>query len=52
MSPFLLVFAVIIVICVFLNKLSSKLGIPVLLFFLMLGLLFGMKDPEFADNTS
>lgn len=52
MSLFLLVFAVIIVICVFLNKLSSKLGIPVLLFFLMLGLLFGMKDPEFADNTS
>lgn len=52
MSPLLLVFAVIIVICVFLNKLSSKLGIPVLLFFLMLGLLFGMKDPEFADNTS
>ena len=39
MSPFLLVFAVIIVICVFLNKLSSKLGIPVLLFFLMLVLL-------------
>ena len=39
MAPFLLVFAVIIVICVFLNKLSSKLGIPVLLFFLMLVIL-------------
>ena len=39
MSPFLLVFAVIIVIWVFLNKLSSKLGIPVLLFFLMLVIL-------------
>lgn len=39
MSPFLLVFAVIIVICVFLNKLSGKLGIPVLLFFLVLVIL-------------
>lgn len=39
MSPFLLVFAVIIVICVFLNKLSSKLGIPVLLLFLVLVIL-------------
>ena len=39
MSPFLLVFAVIIVICVFLNKLSGKLGIPVRVFFLMLVIL-------------
>ena len=39
MSPFLLVFAVIIIIYVFLNKLSSKLGIPVLLFFLVLVIL-------------
>ena len=39
MSPFLLVFAVISIICVFLNKLSGQLGIPVLLFFLMLVIL-------------
>ena len=39
MSPFLLVFAVINVICVVLNKLSGNLGNPVLLFFLMLVIL-------------
>ncbi len=52
MSLLLLVFALIIIICVFLNKISSKLGIPVLLFFLMLGLLFGSHDNQFADNNA
>lgn len=48
MALYLLIFAVIIVTCVFLNKFSGKVGIPVLLFFLMLGLLCGSQYDEFA----
>jgi len=50
MSLYLLIFAIIVVTCVFLNKFSRKVGIPVLLFFLMLGLLCGSKDNDFAMN--
>ncbi len=52
MPSLLLVFAVIIVICVFLNKVSSRLGIPVLLFFLMLGLAYGCNDSDFAVKNA
>lgn len=33
--------AAVILICIFLNKLSSKLGVPVLLAFILLGMVFG-----------
>lgn len=41
MSPFLLLAAAVILLCLLLNKLTSRLGIPVLLAFLMLGMVFG-----------
>ena len=52
MTLYLIIFSVIVVTCVFLNRFSGKIGIPVLLFFLMLGLLCGSKDNEFAANYS
>jgi len=48
MSVYLLIYAIIIITCVFLNKFSGKVGIPVLLFFLMLGLLCGSGDDTIA----
>lgn len=50
-SVSLLIFALIIITCVFLNKFSGKVGIPVLLFFLMLGLLYGSQDDDFATQS-
>ena len=41
MSPFLLLAAAVILLCLLLNKLTSRLGIPVLLVFLVLGMVFG-----------
>lgn len=41
MNVFLIVFAVIIFICVLLNNVSGKLGVPVLLAFMLLGILIG-----------
>lgn len=41
MTIFLLFCAVVILLCVFLNKVSSKVGVPMLLFFIALGLFFG-----------
>lgn len=41
MTNYILIVAAIILLCLFLNKLSSKLGIPVLLAFILLGMLFG-----------
>ena len=41
MSPFLLLAAAVILLCLFLNKLTNRLGIPVLLAFLALGMIFG-----------
>ena len=41
MSAYILLVAAIILICVVLNKMSSKLGIPMLLAFIVLGMLFG-----------
>ncbi|MCI6319510.1 MAG: potassium/proton antiporter [Rikenellaceae bacterium] len=50
MALFLLIFAVIIFTCIFFNKFSGKVGIPVLLFFLMLGFLCGSRNDDFAEN--
>lgn len=41
MSLYILIIAVIIIICLTLSKLSSKLGVPILLAFIFLGMLFG-----------
>ena len=41
MSGFLLLCAVVILCCVILNKISGKMGLPMLLFFIALGLFFG-----------
>lgn len=41
MEIYLLIFAVIILICISVSKLSNKLGIPTLLVFIFLGMLFG-----------
>ncbi|MDO4567994.1 MAG: potassium/proton antiporter [Clostridia bacterium] len=54
MAVFLLVTAVVIIACVLLNKLSSKLGIPMLLAFIVLGMVFGgdgLFGIEFEDYT-
>lgn len=50
MTLYLLIFSAIVVTCVFFNKFSGKVGIPVLLFFLMLGLLCGSQYDEFASR--
>ena len=50
MALYLLIFSVIVATCVFFNKFSGKVGIPVLLFFLMLGLLCGSQYDEFASQ--
>lgn len=49
MSAFILFCAVVIFICVITNKFSSKLGMPALLFFMLLGILFG-SDGIFKIN--
>ena len=41
MPVYLLLVAIVIFACVLLNKLSSKLGIPTLLAFILLGMFFG-----------
>lgn len=48
MTLYLLIFSIIVFTCVFLNRFSGKVGIPVLLFFLVLGLLCGSEYDEFA----
>ena len=50
MALYLLIFSAIVVICIFFNKFSGKFGIPVLLLFLMLGLLCGSQYDRFASN--
>ncbi|MFV0517831.1 MAG: potassium/proton antiporter [Aminipila sp.] len=41
MSAYILIIAIIILICLLLNQVSNKLGIPMLLAFIVLGMLFG-----------
>ena len=50
MTLFLLIFSAIVVTCIFFNRFSGKVGIPVLLFFLMLGLLCGSQNDGFASQ--
>lgn len=45
MTSFLLLTAIVIFACVFLNRVSDKLGIPVLLAFILLGMFFGSDSP-------
>ena len=48
MPLYLLIFSAIVITCVFLNRFSGKIGVPVLLFFLILGLICGSQYDEFA----
>ena len=41
MNQILIMTAIVILLCVFLNRISNKLGIPVLLAFILLGMVFG-----------
>lgn len=41
MNIYLLIAAIVILLCIFLNKISNKLGIPMLLAFILLGMIFG-----------
>ena len=50
MALYLLIFSAIVVTCIFFNKFSGKFGIPVLLLFLMLGLLCGSRYDGFASR--
>lgn len=58
MTAILLLCAVVVLLCVFVNKLTERFGIPVLLAFLFLGLLFGVdgvfripfEDYAFAEK--
>lgn len=45
MTSFLLLTAIVIFACVFLNRVSDKLGIPVLFAFFLLGMFFGSDGP-------
>ena len=55
---FLILIAVVVFLCVFLNNLSSRIGIPTLLAFIVLGILFGnngviplqFEDRDFAKD--
>lgn len=58
MSVYLIFFSVIILLCIFLNKISRKLGTPVLWVFICLGMIFGsdgifkieFENYEFAER--
>ena len=51
MAKFLIVIAAIILICVFLNKVSSRVGVPVLLLFIFLGMAFGVGEDFGLEAT-
>ena len=51
MNLLLIVGALIIFTCIFLNKVSSRLGIPVLLLFILLGILLGWYDEVTIETT-
>lgn len=58
MTSLLLIGALVIIICILFSKISQKVGIPVLLFFIILGMVFGsdgllkipFEDFHFAEN--
>ena len=41
MTDYILLVAAVILLCLSLNKLSGKIGVPMLLAFILLGMLFG-----------
>lgn len=43
MELFLLICAVVLFLCIFSNRISEKIGIPSLLIFMLLGMLFGSE---------
>lgn len=45
MTVFLLLIAIVILLCVAANRFADKIGMPVLLFFIGLGMLFGVDGP-------
>ena len=51
MNLLLIVGALIIFTCIFLNKVSSRLGIPVLLLFILLGVLLGWYDNVSVESA-
>ena len=59
MTNYLLIVTIVIFACVFLSRVSNRLGIPTLLFFILLGMVFGsdgiLKIPfdnyAFAEQT-
>ena len=55
MAIFLLITAIIIFSCIFMNKITEKIGVPALLAFIGLGMLFGSgteSGTNFVDYTS
>lgn len=48
MNLFLIIFAAIIFVCIYLNRLSRKSGVPVLLLFILLGLFSGWVMPPLS----
>jgi len=51
LNLYIIIVAAIIVTCIYLNKLSSKVGIPVLLLFILLGLFSGWNDASIAGHA-
>jgi len=52
MAEFIIAFAVIIFTCIFLNKMSSRIGVPVLLLFIVFGLLYGWAWPPISMSET
>ena len=50
MEVALIIIAVILFTCVFLNNLSERVGVPVLLMFILFGILVGTSAPEAIDD--
>lgn len=50
MEVALIIIAVILFTCVFLNNLSERVGVPVLLMFILFGILVGTSDPEAIND--
>ncbi|EFW05970.1 hypothetical protein HMPREF9488_00788 [Coprobacillus cateniformis] len=58
MNSILLIGAIVIIICMLCSQLSNKFGIPVLFFFILLGMIFGsdglfkipFEDFHFTEN--
>lgn len=50
MNGTILIIVAILFTCMVLNKLSAKVGVPVLLLFIVLGILMGWKNPDVMDD--